>query len=82
MQYIFYAILLYLLYRFITGFVIPVARTTSQVKRQFEAMRQQANAEGGSDAQQGNRSGYANVHPSQKPKYDVEGEYIQFEEVK
>lgn len=78
MTYIFYAILFYLLYRFITGFVIPVITATSQVKKQFNTMNQQAQAQ-----QEHRTSGNTTISPvDQKPKYDVEGEYIKFEEVK
>ena len=78
MTYIFYAILFYLLYRFITGFVIPVITTTSQVKKQFNAMHRQAEAQ-----QEQRNGGGTTIRPvDQKPKYDVDGEYIKFEEVK
>jgi hypothetical protein len=33
------AILIYLLYRFIAGFLIPVIRTTSHVRQQFRVQR-------------------------------------------
>jgi hypothetical protein len=78
MSYLLIAFLVYLAYRFITGFVVPVVRTTSQVKQQFRHMReqmQQTPTPGDSQNQSSNTG-------SQKPKYDVEGEYIPFEEVK
>ena len=78
MTYLLIAFLLYLAFRFITGFLIPVVRTTSQVKKQFNHMREQM--------QQTQSSGEpfksSNNSTTQKPKYDVEGEYIPFEEVK
>lgn len=79
MTYLFYAILIYLLYRFITGFVLPVIKTSSQVRQQFRNMHQQAHT--------GNGRQHAYDHSSkngvdQKPKFDMEGEYIKFEEVK
>lgn len=80
MGYLLLALMLYLAYRFITGFVIPVARTTSQVRRQFSAMKskmeeaqQQYNQQ--AQQQQSNKAGT-------KGKYDIEGEYISFEELK
>ncbi len=72
MNYIFYAILFYLLYRFITGFIIPVIATTSQVKKQFSNMNREA------QQQQETRtsSGGTTIKPvDQKPKYDVDGDY-------
>ncbi len=78
MGYIFYAILIYLLYRFVAGFVIPVARTTSHVKKQFNSMKEQMETQ-----QAGQQNGRSSVNGvDQKPKYDVEGEYIKFEEIK
>jgi hypothetical protein len=74
------AILIYLLYRFIAGFLIPVIRTTSHVRQQFNNMNKQhsqedqsANAQGPTpNAQRSNQSsGTSKV-----------GEYIDFEEVK
>ena len=81
------AILVYLLYRFIAGFLIPVIRTTSHVRQQFNNMNKQPqegptqnaqgptpfNAQGPTpNAQRSNQtSGTSKV-----------GEYIDFEEVK
>jgi hypothetical protein len=80
MGYLLLAILLYIAYRFIAGFVIPVARTTSQVRQQFQSMkeqmeqaqRQQADPDVHQDSKRTN----------QKPKFDVEGEYISYEDIK
>jgi len=71
--------MVYLLYRFITGFVIPVVRTTSQVKKQFNAMHQSAEAQQ-HHQQHDKRSTINGV--DQKPKYNIDGEYIKFEEIK
>jgi hypothetical protein len=70
------AILIYLLYRFIAGFLIPVIRTTSHVRQQFNkqnAERTTPNAEGSRPQSQASNpvSGASKV-----------GEYIDFEEVK
>ncbi|MCC6760243.1 DUF4834 family protein [Phnomibacter sp. MR] len=84
MTFILWAIVAFILYRFVTGFLIPVVRTTSQVKKQFNAMRQQMEqaqqqyqqqAQGAQTTQQTNA-------PGTKGKYDIEGEYIPFEDVK
>ncbi|MES2647373.1 MAG: hypothetical protein V4717_10880 [Bacteroidota bacterium] len=80
MTYILVAFLIYLLYRFIIGFVIPVVNATSQVKKQFNAMHQQAAAQQERSQQKEQRTSVNGVN--QKPKYDVEGEYIKFEEIK
>jgi hypothetical protein len=89
MTYIFYAILLYLLYRFVVGFLLPVIRTTSQVKKQFNAMKEQMEGARQAAGQQQHAHAYNNQSDNsrttinsvnQKPKYDIEGEYISFEE--
>jgi len=79
MTYILTGILLYLSYRFITGFLLPVVRTTRRVKQQFNDMRQRMQQ----DEPSASNSGYTTgTLPSEKPKFDVEGEYIQFEETR
>ena len=83
MSYVLFAILAYLLFRFIVGFVLPVARTTSQVRKQFNSMKEQMNTHqhGGQQPHQNGKSS-VNGFPDQRPKYDIEGEYIPFEETK
>jgi hypothetical protein len=44
----FMAIVVYLLYRFIVNFLVPVMRATRQVREQFRNMHDQANGGGGS----------------------------------
>lgn len=39
MQIVLIIVLLYLLYRFIVGFVLPVATTASRIKKQFREMQ-------------------------------------------
>jgi hypothetical protein len=43
----FMAIVVYLLYRFIVNFLVPIMRATRQVREQFRNMRDQANGGGG-----------------------------------
>lgn len=73
------AIVLYLLYRFIFNFLLPVVRTTRQVRQQFRNMQEGANGNAG--------AGYGSAsqqqpRQEQKPKQPPMGEYIDFEEVK
>jgi hypothetical protein len=83
MSYILIAILCYLLFRFIVGFVLPVARTTSQVRKQFHSMKEQMDAHQNADQQQhSSNKTNVNAFPDQRPNYDIEGEYIPFEETK
>ena len=73
------AILVYLLYRFIAGFLIPVIRTTSHVRQQFNNMNRQPNQEDPSQAQGTKPNAQSSSHTSGSSKV---GEYIDFEEVK
>ena len=75
---VFYAILVYLVYRFVFNFLIPVSQAGKQMKDQFrnvhEHMEQQANAA---------RQQQAAAQPKPAPKAsETAGDYIDFEEVK
>jgi hypothetical protein len=72
----FYAIVFYLLYRFIFSLLIPVYKTTQQVKQRFRDM----NAQGGHQEYYRNPS----PEPPETPpgKKEKPGEYIDFEEIK
>jgi hypothetical protein len=82
MGYLLAAFLIYLAFRFITGFLIPVVRTTSTVRKQFHAMKSQMEQAQQQYQQQQNGQHDHNAKPGTKGKYDIEGEYIPFEEVK
>ncbi len=75
--YLFYFFLAYLLYQLIFKFVIPIYRTTQQVKRGFREMNERMN---------GQSNGYATTQntTTQQKGTDIDkvGEYIDFEEVK
>lgn len=83
LRFIVYAFLIYLLYRLLFHFIIPVYKTTRHVKNQFrdlhsrmeEQMNQQSSfAKATEDKQAGN---------SKKPSSKEQGgDYIEFEEVK
>jgi hypothetical protein len=73
-------ILGYLLYRFIGGFLVPLFRTTSQMRRQFHEMNGQPPA----GSQKGNQTtGTDPAEQAHAPKSESSkvGEYIDFEEV-
>lgn len=81
MSYVLGAILLFLLFRFVTGFVIPVYKTVSQVKKQVKSMRGFSAEE--DSAEKNNKNAYRQTgNPTEQPKFDIGGEYIPFEEVK
>jgi hypothetical protein len=77
------AILFYLLYRFIGGFLIPLFRTTVHMRRQFHDMNSTTGNQPGNPPNPGNGSaepnGKTNAPGSTSSKV---GEYIDFEEVK
>jgi hypothetical protein len=69
-----YLILAFLLYKFIFGFVLPVYRTTRQMKRGFREMQERM---------QQNRPAEPDPRPNSRGKQnDKKGDYIDFEEVK
>jgi hypothetical protein len=76
------ALLAYLLYRFIGGFLIPVFRTTRHMRRQFHEM----NGQPPSGSQPGNApdpaSKTSGKDGASKTETSKVGEYIDFEEVK
>jgi transcription initiation factor TFIID subunit TAF12 len=82
MSYLLIALFLYILYRFVTGFIIPVARTTSQVKQQFRTMKEQMEQAQQQYQQQNAQQPQQTSKPGAMGKYDIEGEYIPFEDVK
>lgn len=79
MTYILLAIFVWFLYNFVIKFVVPIFITTRQVKRQFDAMKQQQEQYN----DQHRRSNTNAPNPStEQPKKEKVGEYIEFEEVK
>jgi len=83
MNVLFLAILFYLLYRFVTGFLIPVFRTTRHVRQQFNQMNGQAG--GKPPGSPGSATQNASGNPPRDtahPNTSKVGEYIDFEEVK
>ena len=76
---LFYAFLVYLLYRLVFNFIIPIYRTTRQVKKSFRSMQEQMRQNSdpfGQQQAQGNQS------QNKKPGTSKVGDYIDFEEVK
>jgi len=73
LRFLFYAFLIYLAFKLVFNFILPVYRTARQVKRGFREMQERMNGVQQQDPQQ-------NVSKTEeKPKA---GEYIEFEEVK
>lgn len=70
-----YILLAYIAYRFIFGFLIPVIRTTRQVRKQFREMR--SRMQGGYQEEKVKEE--VKVKEEQNPKV---GDYIDYEELK
>jgi len=70
-----YGFLIYLLYQLVFKFIIPVYKTTKQVKKGFREMHEKMNEQA---KQQQNPAQASSDNP---PKNSV-GEYIDFEEIK
>lgn len=75
MLYIIVVVLLYIGYKFVTGFLWPVYKATSQVKKHFQTMQENM------QNPESNQS-YSTPIESEKPKFDLGGEYIKYEEIK
>jgi hypothetical protein len=76
------AFLGYLLYRFIAGFLVPIFRTTRQMRQQFHDMNNPSNGSKGNPPGSGNGSGSQNgAGDAPKSGSSKVGEYIDFEEV-
>jgi hypothetical protein len=79
------AILIYLLYRFTAGFLIPLFRASNQMRQQFRNMNQNE-PDGGQTGNPQNpaagSNGNSQTGKTQGSGSSKVGEYIDFEEVK
>jgi len=86
-RYLFFAFLIYLAYRLVFHFIIPIYKTTKQVKKQFREMSARMNRSDGhgrmedymSQQQQANQQ---TSPPQPENKKAQAGDYIDFEELK
>ena len=76
-RFLLYAFLIYLAYRLIFHFIIPIYKTTRQVKKQFGEMK--SRMEDHINQQQANQQAPT---PQPETKKQQAGDYIDFEEVK
>ncbi|HVG41503.1 MAG TPA: hypothetical protein VM888_07805 [Chitinophagaceae bacterium] len=76
MMFLVYFLLAYLFYRLVFHFILPIYRTTQQVKKGFRDMQEKMNQPSGNT--NGSSGG-----PKHKPTSNNKvGDYIDFEEVK
>lgn len=76
-RYFFYALLLYMLYRLIFDFILPLRKTTKAVRQQFREAQERM-------YQQMNQNGYdqRSQQTAEPKKSEKIGDYIDFEETK
>jgi len=77
-RYLFFAFLIYLAYRLVFHFIIPIYKTTRQVKKQFREMHGRME-DYMSKQQQANQQ---TSPPQPENKKTQAGDYIDFEELK
>jgi hypothetical protein len=70
-----YILLAFILYQLIFKFIIPIYRTTRQVKRSFREMKERMH---GHQTQ----NGFNPTPEPEKQNDNIKGDYIDFEEVK
>ena len=79
LTYIFYFFLAYMLYQVVFKLIIPIYRTTRQVKKSFRTMQEQMNAHAQA---QGRPPVDETVNTTNSTQTKKTGEYIDFEEIK
>ena len=77
LTYLFYFLLAFSLYQLIFKFILPIYRTTRQVKKGFREMQERMQQHGAAQPSQTQKSN-TNFRSSK----EQEGDYIDFEEVK
>jgi len=73
-------LILYLLYKLVFDFIVPVSKTTSHFKNQVNQMRKQQEEQ--MHRQQQNNTPQNKTSSKKKNTTTTDGEYIDFEEVK
>jgi len=77
MRYLLYAILIWFLYNLVFRLIIPVYKTTRQVKKKFREMRGQMQ-----DNQSGQQDFKQQAAPPKSSSTPGSSDYIDFEEIK
>ncbi len=79
-KFIFWALGLYILYKLVFDFILPIARTTSNMRKQFKDMQEQMNDQFSSN--HNTTSSANNQYKKQSNSKGEDEDYIDFEEVK
>ena len=80
LRYLLLALTIYFAYRFVVNFLIPVVKTTRQVKKQFDSVREQQAYQ--QQAQHPFQHQKAKPSPVQKTTKATDEDYLEFEEIK
>ncbi|QEC68079.1 DUF4834 family protein [Panacibacter ginsenosidivorans] len=75
-------LILYLIYKLVFDFVVPVARTTSHFKSQVNEMRRMQEEQMRKQQQQAQNPTQQSKPSSTKNTTTTDGEYIDFEDIK
>lgn len=78
LRFILYGFLVYLAYRLVFHFIIPLARTTREVRKQFDEVRNRMQEQ----QMQDNFNPHAGTRPQPTAQQTEKGDYIDFEEIK
>ena len=76
LSFIFYAFLIFLAYKLVFGFIIPVFKTTRKIKKSFSEMQERMQQQAAPDKH------YTATQEKEMDKKNKAGDYIEFEEVK
>jgi hypothetical protein len=77
LSFLFFAFIAYLVFKLVVDFIIPVYKTTKQVKQKFRDMQEHVNGQRTTGKANTGSNGSAS-----KPSKTPVGDYIDFEEVK
>jgi hypothetical protein len=79
---LFLAIVVYLLYRFLFNFLLPVVRATRHVREQFRNMQGPADGTGDKPGPAGSAAGRPDQNANKRSSKPPAEDYIDFEEIK
>ena len=83
LKYLFFIFLAYFLYQLVFKFILPVYRTTRQIKKGFREMHERMNGQGQPGNPYGNGTTNQQAHAQSTPDKNKQvGDYIDFEEIK
>ena len=87
LKYLFFIFLAFSLYQLVFKIILPIYRTTRQVKKSFREMQERMHAQTNGQAYSNGQpyhhvNGQTQAQPSNNSKETKPGEYIEFEEIK